>query len=217
MAATEINGWVVGDKMDKTVVVLVERKVKHPKYEKYILCSKKYKAHDEDNKCLAGDKVRIKEARPLSRTKRWRVIEILRKSLKTNTFHLEQQDYPLHLPNAFPCYGIAEIPEEVLIGIPFSLRVSLQRPYEQDPSYPDAWEFRPINITIYVVVSPLDFQVNEKTNIRGLVLKNPRKNLPVADFQLTPNSKGNKPILIDFYQNTRYLGGFQVEASVVEN
>lgn len=216
MAAKEMAGWVVSDKMDKTVVVLVERRVRHPKYRKYILRSKKYKAHDEDNKCFTGDKVRIRETRPLSRTKRWCVIEILRKSVKTNMFNLDQQDLRLHASNVFSCYGIADIPEEVLIGIPFSLRVSLQHPSDQDLSCSYTKEFQPMKITVYVVVSPLDFQVNEKTNIKDLVLKNPRKNPPPAHFELTPNSKGNKPILIDFYQNTRYLGGFQVEASVVE-
>ena len=66
-------GQVVSDAMDKTVVVKVSRKVKHPKFNKIITRSKRYSAHDEENVCKVGDKVRIVESRPLSKTKFWRV------------------------------------------------------------------------------------------------------------------------------------------------
>ncbi len=72
-------GVVVSDRMDKTVVVAVERLVKHPLYKKYIKQTSKFKAHDEENNCDIGDKVKIMETRPLSKTKRWRVIEIIEK------------------------------------------------------------------------------------------------------------------------------------------
>jgi len=72
-------GIVVSDKMDKTVVVLVERRLKHPIYKKYITRSKKFLAHDEKNECQIGDKVLIMETRPLSRRKRWRVVKIIEK------------------------------------------------------------------------------------------------------------------------------------------
>ena len=72
-------GVVVSDKMDKTVVVAVERKVKHPFYKKYIKQTSKFKAHDEKESCDIGDKVKIMETRPLSKTKRWRVVEIIEK------------------------------------------------------------------------------------------------------------------------------------------
>ncbi len=72
-------GVVVSNKMDKTVVVAVERSVKHPVYKKFIKRTTKFKAHDEKNECQVGDTVRIMETRPLSRTKRWRVVEILEK------------------------------------------------------------------------------------------------------------------------------------------
>ena len=71
-------GHVVSDKMDKTVVVRVERLVRHARYGKVLRRSKKYKAHDEGNTCRVGDLVRIVESRPLSREKRWRVEEVLR-------------------------------------------------------------------------------------------------------------------------------------------
>ena len=73
-------GIVVSDKMDKTIVVEVTRKVKHPLYKKYITRTKKFKAHDEQNACGIGDRVRLMETRPLSKTKRWRVVEIIEKA-----------------------------------------------------------------------------------------------------------------------------------------
>jgi small subunit ribosomal protein S17 len=75
-----IQGWVVSNKMDKTIVVRSERRVKHTTFHKYIRKVNKYKAHDEKNACNIGDKVLIEESRPLSRDKRWRVREILEKA-----------------------------------------------------------------------------------------------------------------------------------------
>jgi small subunit ribosomal protein S17 len=74
------EGLVVSDKMDKTVVVAVEDRVKHRLYGKIIRRTTKYKAHDEANECGIGDRVRLMETRPLSATKRWRVVEILEKA-----------------------------------------------------------------------------------------------------------------------------------------
>ncbi|MFA5880650.1 MAG: 30S ribosomal protein S17 [Eubacteriales bacterium] len=70
-------GKVVSDKMDKTVVVAIETLVRHPLYGKIVKRTKKFKAHDEENACRVGDKVRVMETRPLSKEKRWRVVEIL--------------------------------------------------------------------------------------------------------------------------------------------
>lgn len=75
-----IKGVVVQDKMDKTVVVRVERLTKHPMFHKYLRRHVKYKAHDETNSCKVGDTVMIIESRPLSREKRWRVREILERA-----------------------------------------------------------------------------------------------------------------------------------------
>lgn len=74
-------GTVVSDKMDKTVVVQVERLVKHRLYEKYIRRRAKFSAHDAENSCRIGDKVLITESRPLSKTKRWQVNQILEKAV----------------------------------------------------------------------------------------------------------------------------------------
>jgi small subunit ribosomal protein S17 len=74
------EGLVISDKMDKTVVVAVEDRVQHPLYGKTIRRTQKYKAHDEANSCGVGDRVQLMETRPLSATKRWRVVEILEKA-----------------------------------------------------------------------------------------------------------------------------------------
>ena len=75
------TGTVVSDKMDKTIVVQVERRVSHPIYKKVIKILKKYKAHDENNQAHAGDIVEIMETRPLSKDKRWRLMNILKKGV----------------------------------------------------------------------------------------------------------------------------------------
>jgi small subunit ribosomal protein S17 len=73
-----VTGKVVSNKMDKTIVVLVERKIKHPKYEKYIIRSSKMHAHDPSNECHIGDLVKIKETRPISKLKTWVLMEVIR-------------------------------------------------------------------------------------------------------------------------------------------
>ncbi len=77
MAVKEKVGVVVSNKMDKTVVVAVENRDAHPKYGKVVVRTQKFKAHDAENTCHEGDRVRIRESRPLSRTKRWEVVAIL--------------------------------------------------------------------------------------------------------------------------------------------
>lgn len=74
-------GKVVSDKMDKTIVVAIEDHVKHPLYKKIVKRTYKLKAHDENNQCQAGDKVRVMETRPLSKDKRWRVVEVVEKAV----------------------------------------------------------------------------------------------------------------------------------------
>ena len=74
------TGLVVSDKMDKTVVVAIEGHTKHPLYKKYIKSTYKLKAHDENNECGIGDRVLVMETRPLSKDKRWRVVEIIEKA-----------------------------------------------------------------------------------------------------------------------------------------
>jgi small subunit ribosomal protein S17 len=76
----KLTGRVVSDKMNKTVTVLVERKVKHPLYGKFVSRSKKYHAHDEQNEFHPGDLVLIEETRPLSKTKAWKVVKLVEKA-----------------------------------------------------------------------------------------------------------------------------------------
>lgn len=74
------TGLVTSDKMDKTITVAVERKVKHPIYGKFVKKTTKFHAHDEKGECTIGDVVKIMETRPLSKTKRWRLVEIVEKA-----------------------------------------------------------------------------------------------------------------------------------------
>ncbi|MBI3013613.1 MAG: 30S ribosomal protein S17 [Candidatus Tectomicrobia bacterium] len=73
-------GLVISDKMDKTVVVSVQRQYQHPVYQRVVRQTKKYKVHDDENRCRVGDKVRIVETRPLSKEKRWRVTKVLERA-----------------------------------------------------------------------------------------------------------------------------------------
>ena len=77
MAVKERVGLVVSNKMEKTVVVAVENRSPHPKYGKIMVKTKRFKAHDPENQCQEGDRVRIRETRPLSKTKRWEIAEII--------------------------------------------------------------------------------------------------------------------------------------------
>ena len=88
------EGTVVSDKMTKTVVVLVERKVRHPLYQKVMKKSNKFKAHDEEEVCSIGDKVRIMETRPISADKRWVVVEVLGRKKE----HIEEEDKGMPAP-----------------------------------------------------------------------------------------------------------------------
>ena len=74
------EGLVVSNKMNKTVVIAIVERVRHPKYDKFITRTKKLYAHDEANDAKAGDKVRVEETRPLSKTKRWRVVDVLERA-----------------------------------------------------------------------------------------------------------------------------------------
>ena len=76
----EIIGTVSSNAMEKTITVAIERKLKHPKYKKFIKSTARYKAHDEKNECNVNDVVRIMETRPLSKDKRWRLVEIIERA-----------------------------------------------------------------------------------------------------------------------------------------
>ena len=91
MAVKERVGLVVSDKMQKTVVVAIENRSPHPKYGKIVVRTERYKVHDEENKCVVGDRVRIQETRPLSKTKRWVVIDILNRTVATTEAPEEAQ------------------------------------------------------------------------------------------------------------------------------
>ncbi len=85
-------GHVISDKMDKTIVVQVDRRVRHAQYEKVLTLSSRFYAHDEKNEEKIGDRVKIMETRPLSRLKRWRLVEILEKGAETVSLSAESEE-----------------------------------------------------------------------------------------------------------------------------
>jgi small subunit ribosomal protein S17 len=85
-------GRVVSDKMDKTIVVSVERMSRHPLYKRVVRLTTRFKAHDEDNEARIGDTVRIEESRPLSRTKRWRLVEIVQRAAEGSTVEIVAEE-----------------------------------------------------------------------------------------------------------------------------
>jgi len=89
------TGKVVSDKMDKTVVVLVQTLRRHPVYKKFVRQSAKFKVHDEKNACKVGDTVKITETRPLSKDKRWRVVEILRRKEVVEMGAIQEEEIKL--------------------------------------------------------------------------------------------------------------------------
>ena len=91
MAVKERVGTVVSDKMEKTVVVAVETRFPHPIYQKTVSRTTRYKAHDEDNSCRVGDRVRITETRPMSRQKRWAIAEVLSTAQKLRLLKRKQR------------------------------------------------------------------------------------------------------------------------------
>ena len=84
-------GIVVSDKMDKTITVSVDRSFHHPKYDKMVRTSTKFKAHDENNSAKTGDTVRIEETRPISKTKRWRLVEVVKKAGATENVEIKAE------------------------------------------------------------------------------------------------------------------------------
>ena len=84
-SARTVVGTVVSNKMDKTIVIKIERKVKHPLYGKYLKKASKLYAHDQENACNIGDLVLIKESRPISKTKQWVLVEVIEKADKGDT------------------------------------------------------------------------------------------------------------------------------------
>lgn len=80
-ATRSVSGRVISNKMDKTITVLVERSEPHPVYRKYVRSSSKLHAHDENNECMEGDTVVIEQSRPLSKTKAWRLVKVIRRAV----------------------------------------------------------------------------------------------------------------------------------------
>lgn len=209
MQVKEHVGIVVSDKMDKTIVVAVENRVVHQKYGKVLVRTKRYKVHDEENTCKVGDRVRIYETKPLSKTKRWRVHEILKNSGKSSP--MIEANFTKEEP---VIYRIAEalFPKRVLLGeeVPLEINVSIG---PLNKSKTGLSRKRSVKIGAYILVSDLDFETDEKVKVIEIT---PDSESSIVIFNLTPKSEGLKTIEIDFFQGSRYLGQKEVKTEVIK-
>lgn len=211
MATKERFGKVVSDRMDKTVVVAVESRVAHPKYNKIIARNERYKAHDEYNRCQIGDIVRIRETRPLSRTKRWVVEEVLSQSsdwLETDVpmYHWDSNVY---------------FPDKVLVGKPSELKVSVELSSHQVVESSSLEKMAHLRdtarIDISLIISQKDFDINNKKFEISKSLKIPlEKGYAETEFLLIPRRTFSKAIIgVEFFENTRYLGDLELQTEAV--
>lgn len=210
MPVKQREGIVVSDKMDKTIVVAVENRVVHPKYGKVLVRTKRYKVHDEKNACKVGDRVRIYETRPLSKTKRWRVDEILKHRGKTSPM------VEANLTKEEPViYRTAEalFPEKVVLGeeVPLEINVSIG---PLDKSKAGLSRKKSVKIGAYILVSDFDFEIDERVRVIEIT---PDTDSSIVVFNLIPKSEGSKTIEIDFFQSSRYLGQKEVTTQVVKS
>lgn len=208
MPVKQLEGVVVSDKMDKTVVVAVERRKNHPKYGKVIVRTQKYKAHDEDNRCKQGDRVRIYETRPISKTKRWVVDEVLK-----DQGHASPMMEVTSTEEELVIYRTAEasFPQKVQVGKSFPLEVNVS----VDSSLPETRakiRSKKVKIGAYLSVSDLDFESDNKIKVVEIL---PNTDSSIVTFNLTPLTEGHKTIEIDFFQDSRYLGQKELVTEVI--
>lgn len=156
MVSAKREGRVVSDKMDKTVVVAVERKAAHPKYAKTITRTKRYKAHDEYNRCQIGDRVMIRETRPLSKEKNWMVTKILSRG-----DDIVVVDAPTYQWNTS-----ATFPDEVVVGRSAPLIVSISLSSNQTIKAVSINRMKSlkevISVEVFLIVCTADFDIDKK-------------------------------------------------------
>ncbi|NET11073.1 MAG: 30S ribosomal protein S17 [Symploca sp. SIO2B6] len=215
MLAKQLVGTVVSDKMNKTVVVAVQRRVKHPKYGKITVRTKRYKVHDEHNCCQAGDRVRIYETRPLSKTKRWAVDEILTNERHTTIDYYSKAQVP-QLGLMIHRDIKASVPKKVYVGRQFSLEIKLQHPGLQrdKPSVVEMSNHSPINLAARVCVSKSDFDIDE--NLKNVQISSDSR-IDTVTFSLIPREEGPKLIELDLFQDSRYLGSQKFEMDALKD
>lgn len=209
MPVKQLEGVVVSDKMDKTVVVAVERRVNHEKYGKVIVRTKKYKAHDERNDCQLGDRVRIYETRPISKTKHWMVDEILKHQGSASP---TMESDPIEEDPVIYRTAEAFLPNKVLLGEKVSLKidVSVSSGHSDQPSFK---RNKSIKIGAYIFAADNDFELDEKVQVIEIL---PESDTSTVTFALIPKSEGIKTIEVDFFQSSRYLGQKEVKTEVVK-
>lgn len=208
----QLVGEVVSDKMDKTVVVAVTRRVKHPKYSKFIVRTARYKAHDEWNRCKNGDKVLIFETRPLSRTKCWMVEKILNLGSASKRYTANKQNESEIGTNSFMLYRDVKafLPKKVLIDKPFLLHIDIHASHHKNQGNLKKSGFDAVKIGahIHASISDFDFLSDE---IQFTEVSSGASQLV---FSLIPKRIGAKTIKVELFQDSKYLGGTKLRTEV---
>ena len=205
MPTKQLVGLVVSDKMDKTVVVAVERRIKHDKYLKTVVRTKRYKAHDEWNRCKIGDQVRIYETRPLSRTKCWMVDGIL-----SAREHLSQSAHQEETNEESMFYRSVEayLPKKVHLGETFPLSISIGADATQDALWKDR-KLQKVEVRAHVYASSSEFELDQRVKFIEISSE------PTAlTFSLKAKQPGEKSVEIEIFQNDRCLGGTKLLTEV---
>jgi small subunit ribosomal protein S17 len=204
----QFNGVVVSNKMQKTVVVAVENRSAHTKYGKVLVRTRKYKVHDEYNHCKVGDKVRIFETRPLSRTKRWALDKIFPRISPPS----HSKEKPCNQSGGIQMiYGSEKIifPEKVHIGRLYIMRVEIFIDDKFDLESSKMLQ----QIDTYIMASESDFELGDRKKTIDLSLPEEQR---FTTFNVVPKSKGVKEIDIAFFQCGRYIGSTKIKTEVNE-
>lgn len=211
MTSREILGQVVSDKMNKTVVVAVEKLTKHPKYGKIVKRTKKYKAHDELNRCSVGDIVSIRETRPISKTKRWIISKIL------SGLDNEKEDNPIQCSLDIN----ANFPDKVFYKERNKLKIDIKLSDEQPDNNLYIEKIASLSgteVDAVITVSPEDFNIHDTHFKEKKTTKvTSSKNHSSIEFSLMPNKEfDNTEIGVEFFQDSRYIGELKLETTSIE-
>lgn len=203
------EGMVVSDKMNKTIVVAVENRVNHPKYGKVLVRTKRYQVHDEKNACQVGDRVRIHETRPLSKTKRWIVDQVLKnKGQASPMIEVTPVEENLRISSNVDAF----FPKQVSIGETYTLKVDLSLNLP-DSNLIDRIGAKTIRIGAFLSISELDFDSDKKMRVVEL---SPKLKSSLQVFNIVPKREGERVIGVDFFQGSRYLGSKEVQTKVIK-
>jgi small subunit ribosomal protein S17 len=210
MTSREMQGKVVSDKMNKTVVVEVKKLTKHPKYNKIVERTKKYKVHDELNRCCTGDIVRIRETRPISKTKRWIVSKIL------SSLDNQKEIYPHECSLDINAY----FPDKVFCKERNQLKIDIKLSNNQPDDYSYIEKIASLSgtkIDAIITVSPENFNIHDpyfrETKTVNITSYKPSS---FIEFSLISKKEFDRTeIGVEFFQDSRYLGELKLKTTSI--